>query len=89
MHTHRILDAGQTRRAKEGDADGTKPNQRHGTIAKSTSDGIMATFAGAAEAVGAAVAIQQAIEKHKRRTAGAPLAVRIGISLGDVRGRGS
>src|SRR5262245_61970315 len=56
----------------------------HGTVAKSTGDGIMATFAGAAEAVGAAVAIQQAVEKHNRRTAGAPLAVRVGISLGDV-----
>jgi adenylate cyclase len=41
----------------------------HGTVAKSTGDGIMATFPGAAEAVGAAVAIQQAVEKHNRRTA--------------------
>ncbi|MGH6717720.1 MAG: adenylate/guanylate cyclase domain-containing protein, partial [Alphaproteobacteria bacterium] len=54
-----------------------------GTVAKSTGDGIMATFAGAANAVGAAAAIQQAVERHNRRNA-TPLAVRIGISLGDV-----
>src|SRR5262249_58759745 len=45
-------------------------------------DGIMATFAGAAEALAAAVAIQQAIAQHNRRAT--PLAVRIGMSLGDV-----
>ena len=60
----------------------------HGTVAKSVGDGIMATFPGAAEAVGAAVAIQQAVEAHNRRTAPAPLAVRIGISLGDVTWEG-
>src|SRR5262245_28627380 len=56
----------------------------HGTVAKSVGDGIMATFPGAADAVAAAVAIQQAVDRHNRRTPLAPLAVRIGISLGDV-----
>ncbi len=56
----------------------------HGTVAKSVGDGSMATFPGAAEAVGAAVAIQQAVEGHNRRAAATPLAVRVGISHGDV-----
>ena len=38
-----------------------------GTIIKSTGDGVMATFLGAADAVGAAVAVQQAIHDHNRR----------------------
>jgi class 3 adenylate cyclase len=60
----------------------------HGTVAKSTGDGIMATFAGAADAVGAAGAIQQAVEGRNRRVP-MPLAVRIGISLGDVTWEGA
>ena len=60
-----------------------------GTVAKSTGDGIMATFPGAADGVGAAVAIQQAVEGHNRRTSGAPLAVRVGLSLGDVTWEGT
>ncbi len=59
-----------------------------GTVAKHVGDGIMATFTGAADAVAAAVAIQQAVDGHNRRAGSAPLAVplavRIGISLGDV-----
>src|SRR5262249_43641070 len=60
-----------------------------GTVVKNTGDGIMATFPGAAEAVGGAVAIQQAIEAHTRRSSQAPLAVRVGISLGDVTWEGA
>src|SRR6185295_1020835 len=56
----------------------------HGQVTKSVGDGIMATFPGAADAVGAAVAIQQGIDGHNRRATGTPLAVRVGISLGDV-----
>src|SRR5262249_59118086 len=56
----------------------------HGTVVKSVGDGIMATFPGAADAVAAAVAIQQAADWHNRRAAAVPLAVRVGISLGDV-----
>src|SRR5438270_406261 len=55
-----------------------------GTVVKGLGDGIMATFAGAAEAVAAAVAIQQATDAHTRRHPSAPLAVRVGISAGDI-----
>ena len=44
----------------------------------------MATFGGASDAVAAAVAIQQAIGRHNRSAASDVLAVRIGISAGDV-----
>ena len=54
-----------------------------GTVVKNLGDGVMATFAGATDAVGAAVAIQQAIGRHNRSGAAA-LGVRIGISAGDV-----
>src|SRR5262249_32128277 len=56
----------------------------HGTVVKHVGDGIMATFPGAADAVAAAVAIEQAIDRHNRRDGQHPLAVRVGISLGDV-----
>ena len=55
-----------------------------GTVVKSTGDGVMATFPGAADAVGAAIAVQQAIHEHNRRDLHTRLAVRIGISSGDV-----
>jgi class 3 adenylate cyclase/tetratricopeptide (TPR) repeat protein len=54
-----------------------------GHLVKNLGDGIMATFAGASNAVGAAVAVQQAIDRHNR-SGGATLEVRIGISAGDV-----
>jgi hypothetical protein len=54
-----------------------------GTLVRDLGDGILATFVGAAEAVAAAVAIQQAIEGSNRHTS-TPLAVRIGVSAGDV-----
>jgi hypothetical protein len=50
--------------------------ERGGTVVKSLGDGILARFAGAADAVAAAVAMQQA--------AGDELALRVGISAGDV-----
>jgi hypothetical protein len=56
-----------------------------GRVVKSTGDGVMATFPGAAEAVAAAVAIEQAVDRHNRRIdALAPLSVRVGVSAGDV-----
>ncbi|MBV8993271.1 MAG: adenylate/guanylate cyclase domain-containing protein, partial [Pseudonocardiales bacterium] len=54
-----------------------------GRQVKNLGDGIMATFWGASDAVGAAVAIEQAIGRHNRLGA-TPLQVRIGISAGDV-----
>src|SRR5215467_5733754 len=56
----------------------------HGTLHDDLGDGIMASFPGAADAVAAAIAIQQAIELASRRTDVAGVAVRIGISAGDV-----
>ena len=56
-----------------------------GRIVKGLGDGIMATFAGASDAVAAAVAIQQAIDRLVRSgKAAVPLAVRVGVSAGDV-----
>ena len=54
-----------------------------GKVVKNLGDGIMATFAGAADAVEAAVAVQQGIGRHNRSGASS-LQVRIGISAGDV-----
>ena len=54
-----------------------------GTEVKSTGDGLLATFSSAADAVGCAVGMQQAVDVH-RRAAGIPLAIRVGVSLGDV-----
>ena len=54
-----------------------------GTVVKNLGDGFMATFGGASDAVAAAVAIQQAIDRHNR-AGGTPILVRIGVSAGDV-----
>jgi class 3 adenylate cyclase len=54
-----------------------------GTVVKNLGDGFMATFGGASDAVAAATAIQQAIERHNR-AGGTPIQVRIGVSAGDV-----
>jgi class 3 adenylate cyclase/tetratricopeptide (TPR) repeat protein len=54
-----------------------------GHVIKNLGDGIMATFTGASDAVGAAVAIQQAIGRRNRSKTAA-LELRIGISAGDV-----
>ena len=57
-------------------------------MVKSLGDGIMATFAGVTDAVAAAAAIQQSIDRHNRSgTRQEPLSVRIGISAGDVTSR--
>ena len=57
----------------------------HGQVVKGLGDGVMATFAGASDGVAAAVAIQQAIDRHNRSaTRAVPLSVRIGLSAGDV-----
>ena len=58
----------------------------NGRVVKSTGDGSMAVFSAASDAVGAAVAIHQAADRHNdgvdepRR-----LAIRIGCSAGDVQ----
>lgn len=54
-----------------------------GVEVKTLGDGLMAVFASASRAVAAAVAMQRAIHRHNRR-AQTQLAVRIGISMGEV-----
>jgi class 3 adenylate cyclase len=57
----------------------------NGRLVKGLGDGVMATFAGAADAVVAAVAIQQAVDRLNRSgKSPVPLAVRVGLSAGDV-----
>ncbi len=63
----------------------TEAVTRHGgEVIKGLGDGVLAVFVGAAEAVAAAVAIQQAIAAHLQRHPEDLLVVRIGISAGDV-----
>src|ERR1043165_7576677 len=57
----------------------------NGQVVKGLGDGVMATFAGAADAVAAAVAMQQGIDRLNRSgKVPVPLAVRVGLSAGDV-----
>ncbi len=56
-----------------------------GRLVKHLGDGVMATFAGAADAVAAAVRIQQMLDRYNRSGAALePLRVRVGLSAGDV-----
>jgi class 3 adenylate cyclase/tetratricopeptide (TPR) repeat protein len=57
---------------------------KRGTVVKHTGDGAMATFSAAVDAVAAAVAIQQAVDRHNRRSSNERFEVRVGISVGDV-----
>jgi class 3 adenylate cyclase len=57
---------------------------QRGIVVKHTGDGVMATFSAAVDAAGAAVAIQQAVDAHNRRSDQARFDVRVGISVGDV-----
>jgi len=54
-----------------------------GTVVKGLGDGLLVMFAGAAEAVAAAVAMQRSVELLGR-SEGLPLAIRVGVSAGDV-----
>jgi class 3 adenylate cyclase len=55
-----------------------------GEVVKGLGDGILALFSGAAEAVAAAVSIQQRIADHVERHPEEALSIRIGLSAGDV-----
>jgi class 3 adenylate cyclase/tetratricopeptide (TPR) repeat protein len=56
-----------------------------GRVLKGLGDGIMASFTGAADAVAASVAVQQAVDRLNRSgKAASQLAVRVGLSAGDV-----
>ena len=74
--------ADDLRRAHEADLT-TAVDHHQGRIVKTLGDGVMAVFAGVADAVAAAEAAQQATVA--RRRPGRPdLAIRVGISAGDV-----
>ena len=56
-----------------------------GRVVKGLGDGVMAVFTGALDGVASAVAIQQAIDRLNRSgKATGPVAVRVGLSAGDV-----
>jgi class 3 adenylate cyclase/tetratricopeptide (TPR) repeat protein len=62
-----------------------KAIQRNGgDEVKTLGDGVLAVFGSAADAAECAVAMQQAVQRQATAT-GAPLAIRIGMGLGDVR----
>ena len=54
-----------------------------GRVVKSTGDGIVAAFEAAVDGLDGAVACQQAVA-HLRRSHGIELAIRVGLSVGDV-----
>jgi class 3 adenylate cyclase len=55
-----------------------------GWVVKGLEDGVLALFAGAADALAAGVAIQQQADLHGRRCPDASLVMRVGVSVGDV-----
>lgn len=64
---------------------GAAVDEQGGTLVKSLGDGILAAFGATTDAVAAAAAIQQSIDRANRRVDDARrLAVRVGISAGDV-----
>lgn len=63
---------------------GKAVSARAGEVVKSLGDGLLARFEGAAEAVAAAVAAQQAVAAHTARHPEEPLVIRVGVSAGDV-----
>jgi class 3 adenylate cyclase len=59
-----------------------------GKEVKTTGDGLLATFPSAVDALVAAVAAHQATDRHAH-TARMPLAIRVGLSVGEVAFQGS
>ncbi len=58
---------------------------RNGRVVKTAGDGAMAAFTTCHEAIDAAIDIQVAVDRYRRRAdALAPIHVRIGLSVGDV-----
>lgn len=62
--------------------------QHGGSVVKGLGDGIMATFESAAQAVAGAIAVQQAVDAHRRQVLDDRIAVRVGVSIGDVATEG-
>jgi len=55
-----------------------------GTAIKTIGDSLMASFAGASDALAGAVAMQRAVERHNRRIRDSRLEMRVGVSVGDA-----
>ncbi len=55
----------------------------HGDEVKNTGDGVLVTFASVVDALSCSVAMQQATERHAR-AASTPLALRVGLAIGEV-----
>ena len=62
---------------------GEQASAHGGNVIKGMGDGVIVAFAGTAEALSAAVAMQQALDTYGRRERIA-LAMRVGVSVGDV-----
>lgn len=71
-------------RREHDDIVATAVGRNGGTVVKGLGDGMMAAFAAPSGAIAAAVAIQQAIDA-RNRNAPVPLALRVGVSAGEVR----
>lgn len=55
-----------------------------GTEVKNLGDGLMVAFPSAVDAVGCAVAMQQAVDRHNRREQSTQLEVRVGLHVGEA-----
>jgi DNA-binding SARP family transcriptional activator/class 3 adenylate cyclase len=55
-----------------------------GSEIKTLGDGMMAAFGSAVDALGCAVAIQQAVARHNRRSGEGALGVRVGVHVGEA-----
>src|SRR4051812_46428848 len=58
-------------------------SEHRGRVVKGLGDGVLVLFEGAADAISAAIAMQQAVRQHAVTDA-LDLAIRIGVSAGDV-----
>lgn len=56
----------------------------NGTLVKTIGDAVMASYAGAADALHGAVEMQRAVDRRNRRASGQDLHIRIGVSAGDA-----
>jgi len=56
----------------------------HGSVIKTIGDAVLVDFKNTVEALGSAMAIQDALYAHNRENPGSPLLVRIGLHLGDI-----
>jgi class 3 adenylate cyclase/tetratricopeptide (TPR) repeat protein len=77
-------DVAEVLRATHDEVISTAVAAHGGQVVKHLGDGMMATFASAAGAVAASVAMQQDLDVRNRRSDGERMEIRVGISIGDV-----